>query len=68
LLGDTYSEDELIRHLEGKYGPIADYYHLNYNTDSILGRLGFQKVVQSDGMTQLQMRDDFENVLDDLQD
>ena len=60
LLSDMYSEEEMTRHLESKFGPISEYYHINYNMDRILARLGFNKVQSEDNMSKLAMRTDFE--------
>ena len=67
LLSDIYSEDEMSRHLESKFGPISEYYNVNYNMESILSRLGFSKA-RSMNLDQnyLHMKTDFDQNLDSL--
>lgn len=40
ILQDTYAEEELIRHLQERYGLIDDFFFINYETDGILQRVG----------------------------
>jgi hypothetical protein len=40
LLQDPYAEEELIRHLQERYGLIDDCFFINYETDAILQKVG----------------------------
>jgi hypothetical protein len=31
LLHDPFAQDELLRHLQAKFGPIDQFFHINYN-------------------------------------
>ena len=40
LLDDQYAVEELLRHLNERYGEIDEHFFVNYDTDSILSRVG----------------------------
>jgi len=40
LLVDPYAEEELIRHLQERYGLIDDLFYMNYDVDRILTKVG----------------------------
>jgi len=40
LLIDPYAEEELIRHLQERYGLIDDFFYINYDVDRILTKVG----------------------------
>jgi len=40
MLQDPYAEEELIRHLQDRYGLIDDMFFINYEIENILARIG----------------------------
>ncbi len=40
LLIDPYAEEELIRHLQERYGLIDDFFFINYDVEKILAKVG----------------------------
>lgn len=55
LMTDTYAEDEMIRLLEERYGPIEESFFINNDIDRLIGRmLGLNKNIVRDEI------DDFE--------
>ena len=47
ILDDHYAEEELIRHLQDRYGLIEDSFWLNYDYDKILNRVGMGAMNQA---------------------
>jgi fructose-1-phosphate kinase PfkB-like protein len=38
ILQDEFAEQELIKHISTKYGPVRELFHINYRTADILSR------------------------------
>ena len=55
LLFDPYAEEELIRHLQDRYGLIDDSFFINYDVDRILTKVGENTTTVKKDVT-----DDFE--------
>ena len=58
MLQDPYAEEELIRHLQDRYGLIDDMFFINYDIENILARIG-----ENNSKVGRDQIEDFENVL-----
>ena len=49
LLLDEFAQNELVKHITDKFGPLKDFFHINYRTGEIINRyLKNGKTVASD--------------------
>ena len=57
----------MARHLSEKFGEIAEYYHLDYDIESLLARLGFNKVQRQDKeVTLLSLKENVSGEMDNI--
>lgn len=38
-MNNQFAEEELTRHLSDKYGPIKDFFHINYDPNFIMNQV-----------------------------
>lgn len=49
LLLDEYAEEELVDHLESKFGPVQELFHINYQAWDILAKFAsYSRSVSTD--------------------